>query len=60
MKGFLAGFWRAERSSAQGFKPFPTASRFFRVRFKNSKAQDFWREDFLGGGRAEYITLAPP
>ena len=59
MKGFLAGFWRAERSSAQGFKPFPTASRFFRVRFKNSKAQDFWREDFWGRSCKVYVRLTP-
>ena len=58
---FLAGFWRAERSSAQGVKPFPTASRFFRVRFKNSKAQDFWREDFFGEKVVhKRITLDPP
>jgi hypothetical protein len=36
-------------NSAQGFKGFPTASRFWRVRFKNSKAKDFWREDFFRG-----------
>ena len=43
---FLAGFWRAERSSAQGFKGLPTASRFFRVRFE---PKIFWREIFLEG-----------
>ena len=46
---FSGKFWRAERSSAQGFKAFPTASRFFRVRFKNSKAEDFLEGDFFGG-----------
>src|SRR3989338_11185373 len=46
MKGFLAGFWREERSSAQGFKPFPTASRVCRVRFE---PKFFWREIFLEG-----------
>ena len=42
----MAGFWRAERGSAQGFKPFPTASRFLRVRFE---PKIFWREIFLEG-----------
>src|SRR3989339_1257452 len=46
VRSFLGKFWRAEQSSAQGFKAFPTASRFFRVRFE---PKIFWREIFLEG-----------
>src|SRR3990167_3200159 len=43
---FSGKFWRAELRSAQGFTAFPTASRFFRVRFE---PKIFWREIFLEG-----------
>jgi len=34
---------------SQWFWAIPNAPRFFKVRFENSKAEDFWREIFLEG-----------
>ena len=60
-KSFWAKFSWAERSSAHGFKGWANASRFFRVRFKNSKAEDFLEGDFFGGEVVnKRLTLDPP
>ena len=54
---------RAARSADQGMAGISRTSLFCKCRFKNSKAEDFWREDFLEGN-ANTIqiqgVLAPP
>jgi len=37
----------------------PRASRAWRVRFKNSKAEDFWREDFFKDRSAIFMCVYP-
>src|SRR3990167_11374040 len=51
---------RAARSAAQGGEAVSRTSLFCKCRFKNSKAEDFWREDFLEGNANAVVCLPHP